>query len=117
MRKFSILAAIFLFCCLTACSQKQESSGAMSEETLEIPVETTTVTTSSFTRTRAYVGNISAAKQVTVIPLASERILEYPWENGDFVQQGGDPVHGFIVHSHDSRLCRTVPGVREPGVR
>ena len=60
----------------------------MSEETLEIPVETTTVTTSSFTRTRAYVGNISAAKQVKVIPLASERILEYPWENGDFVQQG-----------------------------
>ena len=88
MRKFSILAAILLFCCLTACSQKQEKSGAMSEETLVIPVETTTVTTSSFTKTRAYVGNISAAKQVKVIPLASERILEYPWENGDFVQQG-----------------------------
>ena len=73
---------------LAGCDKKVESSGAMSETVEKTPVETTTVTTSSFTRTRAYVANVSAAKTVKVIPLASERILKYPWENGDFVKQG-----------------------------
>ncbi len=95
MRKFSILAALVLSCgMLTSCSmlglgeEDDANSGAMSDEVAAVAVETTTVTTTSFTRSRAYVGNVTAGKQVKVIPLASERILEYPWENGDFVQQG-----------------------------
>lgn len=73
---------------LTGCEKEVESSGAMSEETAVVAVETTTVSTSSFTRTRAYVGNVTAAKQVKVIPLTSERILKFPWENGDYVEKG-----------------------------
>lgn len=73
---------------LVGCTKTEESSGAMSEQTDKTPVETTTVTTSSFTRTRTYVANVSASKTVKVIPLASERILKYPWENGDFVKKG-----------------------------
>ncbi|MBO4351066.1 MAG: efflux RND transporter periplasmic adaptor subunit [Proteobacteria bacterium] len=86
IRGFILFA--FMLMCLTGCNKKVESSGAMSEQTDSTPVETTTVTTSSFTRTRAYVANVGAAKTVKVIPLASERILSYPWENGDFVKQG-----------------------------
>lgn len=89
MRRFSFLALLLLCSLLTSCQKEEGNSGAMSEEgEVLTSVETTTVTTTSFTRTRAYVGNVSAAKQVKVIPLASERILEYPWENGDYVKQG-----------------------------
>lgn len=88
MRKFSVLAALILSCSLMGCNQEEQNSGAMSDNVLKVAVETSTVTTTSFTRTRAYVGNVTAWKQVKVIPLASERILEYPWENGDFVEQG-----------------------------
>lgn len=93
MRKISVLLATVVMSAvvsvgLTGCQKEEESSGAMSETQEAINVETITVKTSSFTRTRAYVGNISAAKSVKVIPLASERILKYPWENGDFVTKG-----------------------------
>lgn len=93
-RKISVLlATIAMFAAgaslMTGCEQQQPAaSGAMSDEQEAVRVETVTVSTSSFTRKRAYVGNISAAKMVKVIPLASERILKYPWENGDFVQKG-----------------------------
>lgn len=87
-----LLTAVVMFATgsvlLSGCQQDGQSSGAMSEKQETLRVETVTVTTSSFTRTRAYVGNISAAKTVKVIPLASERILKYPWENGDFVSKG-----------------------------
>ena len=83
-----VVMALGLLLGTTGCNNKEESSGAMSEQELDIAVETTTVTTTSFPRKRAYVGNVSAAKQVKVIPLATERILEYPWENGDFVEKG-----------------------------
>ena len=74
---------------LSGCgSDKQESSGAMSEQTALTQVEVQTVSTSSFSRERTYVGNITAAKEVKVIPLASERILKYPWENGDYIEKG-----------------------------
>ena len=93
-RKISVLlATIAMFAAgaslMTGCEQQQPAaSGAMSDEQEAVRVETVTVSTSSFTRKRAYVGNISAAKMVKVIPLANERILKYPWENGDFVQKG-----------------------------
>lgn len=74
---------------LSGCgSDKQESSGAMSKQTALTQVEVQTVSTSSFSRERTYVGNITAAKEVKVIPLASERILKYPWENGDYIEKG-----------------------------
>ena len=73
---------------VVGCQKEVETSGAMSDQEVVVTVETQTVETSSFKRTRAYVGNISASKQVKVIPLASERILKFPWENGDFVEQG-----------------------------
>lgn len=82
----SILMALSL-AFMPGCQKGEESSGAMSETVLDVAVETSLVTTTSFTRTRAYVGNVSAAKQVKVIPLATERILEFPWENGDFVEK------------------------------
>ena len=90
MRKtlYTILV-LFIVLCVAGCNQKKEAkSGAMSDEVEDVAVYTTTVTTSSFTRVRAYVGNVSASKSVKVIPLASERILKYPWENGDFVNEG-----------------------------
>lgn len=68
--------------------QAEESSGAMSDAAVLASVEAQVVTTTSFTRTRAFVGNISASKSVKVIPLTSERILKFPWENGDFVKKG-----------------------------
>lgn len=85
--KAGILLALSLGLFMSGCQKEEESSGAMSETVLDVAVETTTVTTTSFTRKRAYVGNVSAAKQVKVIPLATERILEFPWENGDFVEK------------------------------
>lgn len=85
--KGGILLALSLGLFMSGCQKEEESSGAMSETVLDVAVETTTVTTTSFTRKRAYVGNVSAAKQVKVIPLATERILEFPWENGDFVEK------------------------------
>ncbi|MBQ9395170.1 MAG: hypothetical protein IJU23_06580, partial [Proteobacteria bacterium] len=88
MRKLSVLAALILSCGIMGCQQEEQKSGAMSDEVVQVAVEVTPVTTTSFTRTRAYVGNVTAWKQVKVIPLASERILEYPWENGDYVEQG-----------------------------
>ncbi len=90
MRK-SLYILLILLVALTfsSCQQKGEvSTGAMSDEVEDTAVQTYTVKTQSFTRVRAYVGNVSASKSVKVIPLASERILKYPWENGDFVQEG-----------------------------
>lgn len=89
MRKI-ILTAIMIMLALgtAACSKEKESSGAMSEAVADTPVVVQTVTKSSFTRSRTYVGNVAAAKQVKVIPLASERILRFPWENGDYVKKG-----------------------------
>ncbi len=90
MRKISLLIAMMaaLSLSVVACNKEEESSGAMSEQVSDTAVLTQDVTTTSFTRTRTYVGNIAAAKMVKVIPLASERILKFPWENGDFVQKG-----------------------------
>jgi len=90
MRKISLLIALMaaLSFSVVACDKEEESSGAMSEQVNDTAVLTQDVTTTSFTRTRAYVGNVAAAKTVKVIPLASERILKFPWENGDFVQKG-----------------------------
>ena len=89
--KKSLYILLILFVALTfsSCQQKdEESSGAMSDVVEDTAVQTYTVKTQSFTRVRAYVGNVSASKSVKVIPLASERILKYPWENGDFVKEG-----------------------------
>ncbi len=90
MRKsLYILLSLFIVLSITGCNQKQqEASGAMSDDVDDTAVQTYTVKTQSFTRTRAYVGNVSASKSVKVIPLASERILKFPWENGDFIQEG-----------------------------
>ena len=90
MRKsLYILLSLFIVFSITGCNQKQqEASGAMSDDVDDTAVQTYTVKTQSFTRTRAYVGNVSASKSVKVIPLASERILKFPWENGDFIQEG-----------------------------
>ncbi|MCL2325793.1 MAG: efflux RND transporter periplasmic adaptor subunit [Proteobacteria bacterium] len=82
---FLLLCAL----CLAGCDGGSEESGSAAERgKLEVSVETTLVTGAEFVRTRAYVGDISASKQVRVIPLATERILRFPWENGDFVRKG-----------------------------
>ena len=90
MRKISLLIALTasLSLGMIGCGQGEEKSGAMSEQVSKTAVQTQLVTTTSFTKTRSYVGNISPAKSVKVIPLASERILKFPWENGDFVKKG-----------------------------
>lgn len=88
-RKHLFLLGVAVTLFLNGCNNgEKEVSGAMSEQTALTPVEVQTVTTSSFARQRTYVGNITAAKQVKVVPLTSERILKYPWENGDYVQKG-----------------------------
>ena len=87
--KLQAMLGVLGLAALSGCgSDKQESSGAMSEQTALTQVEVQTVSTSSFSRERTYVGNITAAKEVKVIPLASERILKYPWENGDYIEKG-----------------------------
>ena len=90
IRKICLLGMVFLLSLASvSCSKKEEEkSGAMSDQVSEVAVETETVRQLGFTRERTYVGNVSAAKQVKVIPLASERILKFPWENGDYVQKG-----------------------------
>ena len=90
MRKsLYILLSLFVVLMSVSCQKKQdEGSGAMSDAVEDTAVQTYTVKTQSFTRVRAYVGNVSASKSVKVIPLTSERILKYPWENGDYVQEG-----------------------------
>ena len=83
IRKICLLGMVFLLSLASvSCSKKEEEkSGAMSDQVSEVAVETETVRQLGFTRERTYVGNVSAAK-------ASERILKFPWENGDYVQKG-----------------------------
>lgn len=92
MRKISFLVFLLTALSVAGCSMlgggEEEASGAMSDAKVETPVSVEVVKTTSFTRVRSYVGNVSASKQVKVIPLASERILKYPWENGDYVEKG-----------------------------
>lgn len=89
MRKIGLVGMMILLSMGTlSCNKEEESSGAMSDQVVNVPVETQVVKLSSFTRQRTYVGNVSAAKQVKVIPLTSERILKFPWENGDYIQKG-----------------------------
>lgn len=82
------MISMLVFGSISCGKQEEEKSGAMSDQVTNVSVKTEVVRQSSFTRQRTYVGNITAAKQVKVIPLASERILKFPWENGDYVQKG-----------------------------
>ena len=79
-----VVMALGLLLGTTGCNNKEESSGAMSEQELDIAVETTTVTTTSFPRKRAYVGNVSAAKQVKVIQTAGDDVYDSKVENISF---------------------------------
>ena len=90
MRHISLSFLIFLFVgmSLMGCEQAPKESGAMSDEAAKIAVEVQTIGTSDFTRTRAYVGNVSASKSVKVIPLTSEQILKFDWENGEYIEKG-----------------------------
>ena len=92
MRKISFLLLLLALTMtsLPGCKyfQKEEDSGAMNDEESTIPVEVQPVTTTKFPRERAYVGNVTASKMVKVIPLASEQILKYEWENGQYINQG-----------------------------
>lgn len=92
MRKISFLLLLLALTLtsLPGCKflQKEKDSGAMNDEEATIAVEVQPVTTMSFPRTRAYVGNVSASKSVKVIPLASEQILKYDWENGQYIEEG-----------------------------
>ena len=51
-------------------------------------VKTTRLVTVDMGCPRASIAKKTAAKEVKVIPLASERILKYPWENGDYIEKG-----------------------------
>lgn len=91
IRKHLFVSILILLVFLSvACNSEKvdQSADVNTSESKLTAVETAVVSHTNFVKTRSYVGDISAYKQVNVIPLASEKILEFPWNNGDIVHEG-----------------------------
>lgn len=83
-----LLLLLMAFLLLAGCDKSDSEMSLDQEASLATPVETTVIEGRNFERSRSYVGDLSAYREVKVIPLATERILKFPWENGDFIKQG-----------------------------
>lgn len=83
-----LLLFLVAFLLLPGCDKFKPDVVTEEEVSLGRPVETVVVEGRNFNRVRSYVGNLTAYRQVKVIPLATERILKFPWENGDFIKKG-----------------------------
>lgn len=83
-----LLLFLLAFLLLPGCDKFKPDVVTEEEVSLGRPVETVVVEGRNFNRVRSYVGNLTAYRQVKVIPLATERILKFPWENGDFIKKG-----------------------------
>ncbi len=71
-----------------ACSKPDEGNGEEEAKDERPAVVTTVARHMTFEQERTYIGNIEAVKQVNVMSLVSDRITEFPWQDGDLVQKG-----------------------------
>ncbi|MFA5623456.1 MAG: efflux RND transporter periplasmic adaptor subunit [Bradymonadales bacterium] len=91
MKTSRALIFVMLSVLLLSCQQKgmkTEEGQALAQERKLTAVETAEVQKKTLEKRREYVGDVAVVRQVSVIPLASEQILRFPWENGDYVKEG-----------------------------
>jgi RND family efflux transporter MFP subunit len=76
------------FITLAALAGCTDSSATVADGPSGTPVEVSTLGTAALTRSVRYAADLQASAEVQLFTTVSDRVLAFPYEEGDFVQQG-----------------------------
>jgi RND family efflux transporter MFP subunit len=85
MRSSALVLLALTLPTLAAC---RDSRARLDEGPVGTPVEVATLATADLTRTVRYAADLRASAEVQLFTTVSDRVLAFPYEDGDFVEQG-----------------------------